>query len=183
MKEFFFWLLLQILAFGIFFGLFLFIIWIKDRVDHIPSSFRWLLVLPYALLALTAVDGGLRTVGHILALFWPETHVGFNVYFGAFVLLPLIGSYTVVIASCIMAPALKVPIAYLVSIIWAGLYILNFYIDIDTGIPSLGDSRLLDFYSIDRGIIGSTLFLLSTFVGVYFAVNHAKSRTSFLDDL
>ncbi len=180
--EFFIWLLINLFMLGLFFGLFFLVGWIKEKVDQIPSLLRWILILPYVALALTSVDGGARTIGHLLALVWPKRDVAFNVYFGAYMILPFITSYTIVIASSIMAPKLKVPIAYFFSLVVACFYIFTFYYEIDMGINITADTRLLDPYSLEPGLIGSFLYLLFTFGGIFFAVMHAKAETSFLDN-
>lgn len=151
---------------------------ITKKVNKLPIILRYILILPYSLIAFVVLGLAIR----LLLAFVPESqddngdHV--NIGIVAFIILPIFTSYTFVNASSYMAPKFKVLIAYVLSIFLISAHFFIYYIKISYKENDLL-AGLLDLFYINRGEIGG-FYLISFIIGIIFAIKHAKSQTSFI---
>lgn len=166
-------IILFILCFG-----YLFMV-TTDKVDKIHFSLRYILTLPYSLIAFVLLGLVIRLLIMIASLFWSEDDTVFNIYIISYTLLPFITSYAFVNASSYMIPNYKITTAITLSVLVISIHFYIYYLSFSDSTIIFGDN-LLDLYGLKRGSFGEIVYLLSVIIGISFAIKHSKNQDSFI---
>ncbi len=152
---------------------------ITDKVDKMNNVMRYILTLPYSIFLAILFGASLRIIVMIFSLVWNEEDTVLIVYTVSYILLPFITSYALVNASSFMIPKYKLITAIVLSFSIVSIDIYLYYLGFSKNILIFGD-KLLDFYGFKRGSIGEFIHIISSLIGIGFALKHLKSKESFI---
>ena len=144
------------------------LITLKEHINKINWLIRFM-ILPLAiLLSLFAVSMIVNNLVAIISLFWLQVDVGLSVWIYGNIILPAATTYFLIWTVYFISPFYKTFFSVLVGTIWLALCFFSLYIALNYEIYI--DNYLFDLFSIQTGIFGTIVYVLSSIVAMSFAI-------------
>jgi len=148
------------------------LITLKEHVYKINWFVRLMLLPVVMMLALVSIAGISNSLIAILALFWPKSDIGLNIWLHSNIILPAATSYFLLWNVYFISPFFKAYITSFIGILWIAFYIFMLYTSLNYGIVSEG-GYLFELFDVETGFYGTMALIISSIGGAVMAIIHS----------
>jgi hypothetical protein len=148
------------------------LITLKEHINKINWLLRILLLPVVMLLALISVAAISNNLIALLAIFWPQGDIGFNIWVHSNIILPAATSYFLLWNVYFITPFLKTYITSFIGILWIAFYVFMLYETLSYGIVSEG-GYLFELFDVETGFYGTMALIISSIGGAVLAIKHS----------
>jgi len=148
------------------------LITLKEHVNKVNWLLRILLLPVVMLMALIAVAAISNNLIALLAIFWPKSDIGLNIWLHSNIILPAATSYFLLWNVYFITPFLKPYVTSFIGILWIALYVFMLYTTLNYGIVSEG-GYLFELFDVETGFYGTMALIMSSIGGAVMAIKHS----------